>query len=147
MIQRIQTVYLILVAILLGLIFLFPIADIAATNALYRFDIRGIHKAEELIMNGWPLMLFLSLVIIVHLVIIFLYKKRIMQVKLLILAIILLLGLFSSFFWFGYMGFRGATVGFKLTMAIPAVCIILDYLAIKAIAKDEALVRSLNRIR
>jgi hypothetical protein len=147
MIQRIQTVYLILVAILLGLIYLFPIADIAATNALYRFDIQGIHKAEELVMNGWPLMLFLSLVIVVHLLIIFLYKKRILQVKLLILAIILLLGLFSSFFWFGYMGFRGATVGFKLTMAIPAVTIILDYLAIKAIAKDEALVRSLDRIR
>jgi hypothetical protein len=147
MIQRIQTVYLLLVAILSGLIFLFPIADISATNALYRFDIQGIHKAEELIMNGWPLMLFLSLVIILHLVTIFLYKKRIMQVKLLILAIILLLGLFSCFFWFGYMGFRGATVGFKLTMAIPAVSIILDYLAIKAIAKDETLVRSLDRIR
>jgi hypothetical protein len=92
-------------------------------------------------------LVFLSLVILVHLVIIFLYKKRIMQVKLLILSIILLLGLFSSFFWFGYMGFRGAAVGFKLTMAIPAVSIILDYLAIKAIAKDEALVRSLDRIR
>jgi hypothetical protein len=147
MIQRIQTVYLLLVAILLGLIFLFPIADISATNALYRFDIGGIHKAEELIMNGWPLMLFLSLVILVHLIVVFLYKKRILQVKLLILSIILLLGLFSSFFWFGYMGFRGASVGFKLTMAIPAVSIILDYLAIKAIAKDEALVRSLDRIR
>jgi hypothetical protein len=147
MIQRIQTVYLIVITILLGLIFIFPIADIAATNAMYRFDILGIHKAEELVMNGWPLMLFLSLVIVVHLVTIFLYKKRLLQVKLLILAIILLLGLFSSFFWFGYMGFKGASVGYKLTMAIPAAAIILDYLAIKAIAKDEALVRSVDRIR
>jgi hypothetical protein len=147
MIQRIQTVYLVLVSIFLGLIFLFPIADIAATNAVYRFDIFGIHKAEELVMNGWPLLLFLSLVIGVHLAIIFLYKKRLLQVKMLILSIILLLGLYSTFFWFGYMGFKGASVGFKLTMAIPAVAIILDYLAIKAIAKDEALVRSLDRIR
>jgi hypothetical protein len=147
MIQRIQTVYLLLTAILLGLIFIIPVADIKTAETLYRFDILGIHKAEELVMNGWPLMLFLSLVIIVHLATIFLYKKRIIQVRMLIIAIILLLGLFSAFFWFGYMGFRGATVGFKLTIAIPIVSIILDYLAIKAIAKDEALVRSLNRIR
>jgi hypothetical protein len=68
-------------------------------------------------------------------------------VKILILTIILVLGLFSTFFWFAYMGFKGAQVSFKLTIAIPAVVIILDYLAIKAIAKDEALVRSLDRIR
>jgi len=147
MIQRIQTVYLLITAILLGLIFFLPIADIASAADVYRFDILGVHKGAELIMKGWPLMLFLSLVMLIHVVTIFLFKKRLTQVRLLILAIILLLGLFSAFFWFGYMGFKGATAGFKLTIAIPVVSIFLDYLAIKAIAKDEALVRSVNRIR
>jgi len=147
MIQRIQTVYLLLASLLLGLIFILPVADINAANAVYRLDISGVKKAGELITSGLPLLIFLAAVIMVHVVTIFLYKKRLLQVKILILTIILVLGLFSTFFWFAYMGFKGAAVGFKLTIAIPAVVIILDYLAIKAIAKDEALVRSLDRIR
>ncbi len=147
MIQRIQTLYLLLASILLGLIFILPVADISAADAVYRLDIGGVKKAGELITSGLPLAIFLSAVILVHVVTIFLYKKRLLQVKILILAIILLLGLFSTFFWFAYMGFKGAEVGFKLTIAIPAMVIILDYLAIRAIAKDESLVRSLDRIR
>lgn len=147
MIQRIQTVYLLVASILLGLIYFLPLADITTAESIFRFDIRGIHKGSELIMKGWPLMLYLSLVIFIHVIIIFLFKKRLVQVRLLILSIILLLGLFSAFFWFGYLGVKGASTGFKLTIAIPVVDIILDYLAIKAIAKDEALVRSADRIR
>lgn len=147
MIQRIQTVYLLVASILLGMIYFLPVADITAADAIYQLDITGIHKGEELVMNGLPLILFLSLVLGIHLFTIFLFKKRLLQVKILILTIILLLGLFSTFFWFAYMGFKGAQAGFKLTIGVPAVAIILDYLAIKAIAKDEALVRSLDRIR
>jgi len=147
MIQRIQTVYLLLAAILLGLIYFLPVAVIQAADAVYQLDISGVKKAGELITSGLPLLIFLTAVILVHVVTIFLYRKRLLQVKILIMSIILVLGLFSTFFWFAYMGFKGAEVGFKLTIAIPAVVIILDYLAIKAIAKDEALVRSLDRIR
>jgi hypothetical protein len=147
MIQRIQTIYLLVASILLGLVFFLPLADITTAESIFRFDIQGIHKGSELIMKGWPLMLFLSFVILIHVITIFLFKKRLVQVRLLILSIILLLGLFSTFFWFGYMGVKGASTGFKLTIAFPVVDIILDYLAIKAIAKDEALVRSVDRIR
>jgi hypothetical protein len=147
MIQRIQTVYLLVASILLGLIFFLPIADISAAENVYMFDIQGIHRGTELIMKGWPLLLFLFFVILIHVIIIFMFKKRLVQVRLLIFAIILLLGLFSAFFWFGYMGVKDASTGFKLTIAIPMLDIILDYLAIKAIAKDEALVRSVDRIR
>jgi len=45
------------------------------------------------------------------------------------------------------MGFKGATASFKIAVAFPLVAIILDYLAIRSIGKDEALIRSLNRIR
>ena len=123
MIQRIQSVYLLVSAILLGLIFILPVAEISSTDALYFFDIRGIHKGGEVIMNGLPLMIFLSLVILIHLIIIFLFKKRLLQVRLLIMTIILLLGLFSALFWFGYMSIKGASTGFKLTIAIPMVAI------------------------
>ena len=147
MIQRIQTVFLLVSTFLLGLIFWLPLADITAADQLYLFDIKGIHKAGELVINGWALVCFLVLIVISHLVVIFSYKNRIRQVRILIFLMILLLGLFGIFFWFAYMGFRGVTVSFKLAVAFPIVAIILDWLAIRAIGKDEALIRSLNRIR
>ena len=147
MIQRIQSVYLLFTAILLGLVFFLPIAEISATDTIYRFDIHGIQDGDKMILNGLPLMIFLALLILVHVVVIFLFKKRLLQVRLLIMNIILLLGLFSVFFWYGYLGIKGGSTGFTLTIAIPVVGIILDYLAIRAIAKDEALVRSADRLR
>ena len=53
----------------------------------------------------------------------------------------------GMFFYFTYAGFDDAIVAFKIPIAFPVVAIILDYLAIRAIGKDEALIRSLNRIR
>jgi hypothetical protein len=58
-----------------------------------------------------------------------------------------MLGLFGMFFYFAYAGFEGAKVAFKIPVVFPIVAVILDYLAIRAIGKDEALIRSLNRIR
>jgi hypothetical protein len=75
------------------------------------------------------------------------YKKRIRQIRVAVFTIVLLLGLFGIFFYFTYAGFEGAKVAFKIPVAFPLIAIILDYLAIRAIGKDEALIRSLNRIR
>lgn len=40
-----------------------------------------------------------------------------------------------------------ALVNFKVVLAFPLVAGILNYLAIRAIGRDEALVRSIDRIR
>ena len=39
------------------------------------------------------------------------------------------------------------TQGFRIAIIFPLVALILDYLALRAIFKDETLVRSLDRIR
>ena len=39
------------------------------------------------------------------------------------------------------------TQGFRIAIIFPIVALILDYLALRAIFKDETLVRSLDRIR
>jgi protein-S-isoprenylcysteine O-methyltransferase Ste14 len=69
------------------------------------------------------------------------------QIRILVFTFVLLLGLFGLFFFFSYTGFTGAKAAFKIPVVFPIVAIILDYLAIRAIGKDEALIRSLNRIR
>ncbi len=147
MIQRIQTVYVLLAGILSAILYQLKLADLTVNNELMEFFANGISKGEELVFNGLPLLIFIGLISLLHLVVIFLFKKRILQIRLLVFTIVLLLGLFGMFFYFTYAGFEGAKVAFKIPVAFPLVAIILDWLAIRAIGKDEALIRSLNRIR
>ena len=147
MIQRIQTVFILVAEILIASLFFLKFADLSVNSELYTFTINGIFNGETLVFDGLPIMIFIGLITLLHLVIIFMYKKRILQIRMLVFTIILLLGLTGLFFYFIYTGFTGAQVVFKVPVAFPVIAVILDYLAIRAIGKDEALVRSLDRIR
>lgn len=147
MIQRIQTIYMLIAAVLIGALFALPFAEIVVHNELFLFNIKGILKNGELVNNGLPIMLFVGLIFVLHVVTIFLYKNRVRQMRLLTFTIILLLGLFGMFYFFTYYDFKGAEISFKLSVVFPLVAIILDYLAIRNIRKDEDLIRSVNRIR
>lgn len=147
MIQRIQTVYILVSAILIGLLFALPFSGLVQNDEIFVFDIRGISKAGELVYNGWPIALLAGIILAIHVFAIFQYKKRILQIRLLVFAILASLGLFGMFYFFTYYSFSGAAISFKLSVVFPVIACILDYLAIRAIGKDEALIRSLNRIR
>jgi hypothetical protein len=147
MIQRIQTVYIFVAAILVATLFKLKLADLSVNNELMEFYAKGITKGGEILFDGLPILLFTGLIVLLHILVIFLYKKRILQIRILVFTIILLLGLFGMFFYFTYTGFDGAKVAFKIPVAFPIVAVILDWLAIQAIGKDEALIRSLNRLR
>lgn len=147
MIQRIQTVYLIISVILLVLLFLFPFAEIAKDGMIYLFNFKGILQDGILKLNGYVIGVMIGFIIILHGMAIMNYKSRLRQVRLLILSILLMLGLFGMFFFFTYYAFNDAQVSFKIAVVFPVIAIILDYLAIRAIGKDEALIRSIDRIR
>jgi len=147
MIQRIQTVYLLLSVILLSSFFWLPLAEISTGEGLYAFTIKGISGGEGIVFKGLPLLLFLILLIFMHIIVIFLYRKRILQIRLLVFTIVAMLGFSGLLVWFAYAGFTGATAGFKIPMAFPLIAIILDYLAIRNFGKDEALSRSIDRLR
>jgi len=147
MIQRIQTVLIFVAALFIASLLKLEFASLAANNKLYIFSAKGIVSGEEIIYDGLPLMLFITLIIFLHLIAIFLYKKRIRQMRLLGFTILLLAGLTGLMFFFLYTSFDDIKVAFKIPMSFPLIAIILDYLAIRAIGKDEALVRSLDRIR
>jgi len=147
MIQRIQTVYIFISALLIASLMKLTFAELSVNNELYTFVAKGISNGEELIFNGMAIFVFIPVIALLHFITIFLYKKRILQIRILVFSIVLLLGLFGLFFYFSYAGFDGAKIAFKVPVAFPLVAVILDYLAIRAIGKDEALIRSLNRIR
>lgn len=147
MIQRIQTVYLFIAAILIALLMFLKLADLTAGGQIYTFNAKGIFQGESRVYNGMAIYFLIWLIAVIHFVVIFRYKKRIFQMRALVFTIILELGLFGMIFFFTYTGFEDATASFKIPVAFPLVAIILDFLAIRAIGKDEALIRSLNRIR
>jgi len=147
MIQRIQTVYMLISAILIGLLFSLPFADILHEGIPYVFDIRGIVGTEGIKENGMAIAGLIGIILLLHVAAIFLYKKRILQIRFLVLSILLNVGLFGMFYFFAYYSFDGAKISFKIPVVFPIVSIILDYLAIRGIGKDEALIRSMDRIR
>jgi hypothetical protein len=147
MIQRIQTVYLFMSVIFTALLLFLDFAELAVDSQLYIFNATGIISGNQMIINGLPVMGFIGLITLLHIAVIFMYKNRIRQIRVLAFTIILLLGLLGLMFYFLYAAFESAEVAYKIPMTFPVIAAILDYLAIRAIGKDEALVRSLNRIR
>lgn len=147
MIQRIQTIYIFIAAVLTGLLLRLDFAELAVNGELYVFNAMGITRGDEVIFDGLPVMAFIGLITLIHFVVIFMYKRRIRQIRLLAFTVILLLGLLGILFYFIYAGFQDVEVLYKIPMIFPLIAAILDYLAIRAIGKDEALVRSLDRIR
>ena len=135
MIQRIQTLYLLIVAILAGLGIYFPLW---ITNKL--IVVKGFD-------NIYILSLFAS-VIVLSVLSIFLYKNRKLQFvlgRLNILINIILLGVFGYF----TQTLSGETLVSEkeIGLVIPFVSIVFLYLANTAIKKDEDLVKSVDRLR
>ena len=153
MIQRIQTVYLLIITILTVLMLFFSLATIQAGGVFYTFDATGVSTVAtqpELIYPTWGLFALTTIIALLALITIFLYKKRVLQIRFCVFNAILLVGFYGVFAFFawtlkGQMGMDQFLVKFPLVF--PLVCLILDYLAIRNIGADEALVRSLERLR
>lgn len=154
MIQRIQTIYLLLVAILIGTFYFFPFASfvIEQDMSICHLSISGLipdaSGAKPLFLVK-PVIILLSLILLVDIVAIALYKRRMLQIKICIASIVLLVGLQGLLYY--YINVAGHQLGsapsYKLIFVFPLISAVLTYLAIRGIAKDEALIRSLDRLR
>lgn len=153
MLQRIQTVYLLIIVALTVATLFFPLAVIQAGDVFYSFDSSGISTIApepELVYPAWELFALTTIIALIALVTIFLYKKRVLQIRLCIFNGLLMVGFYCIF---GYLlwNVKGQVDDFdlsvKIALSFPLINIILDYLAIRNIGADETLVRSLERLR
>ncbi len=80
---------------------------------------------------------------------IFIYRTRLVQSRLVMLCCLLIVGWYIVYGTFIYLLGQDLDASFQLTpwAAFPFVACVLAYLAFRAILKDEALVRSLDRLR
>ena len=160
MIQRIQTVYLLVATILMSLTLFCPLATI--TDGTYEivlsaFGVTGIPESFGTFNSQLPLYLgaLLLLPTLLPIVIIFLFKKRMLQIRLCVSELVLQLGSLAFIGIYCYRLHDAITSSVKAdwlftlgwASIMPIVAMILVGLAIRGIAKDEALVRSLDRIR
>lgn len=152
MIQRIQTIYLLISLILLGLIAWLPLGEVAVGDHIYQFTIKGISsdQTQKMVYNGLPLIILTGIILMLQIVVIFSFKNRIRQMRLATFNLLLMLGILGVSWFFVHSAMKTLGEGvyqFRLPMSFPIIGAILNYLAIRAIGKDEALVRSVDRIR
>lgn len=154
MIQRIQTLYLLAATILISLYFFFPFASFILDQdmSIYHLSIKGLIPdigGQKVLIRTIPLIFILSTIIAINIGSILLFKRRMIQIKLCILNIILIAGYQCCLYYFTRVSSQilGSKASYTIIFIFPIICAIITYLAIRGIAKDEALVRSADRLR
>ncbi|HNZ71739.1 MAG TPA: DUF4293 domain-containing protein [Prolixibacteraceae bacterium] len=152
MIQRIQTIFLSIALLLMGILFFIPLAEVAVGEKLYAFGIKGLVDSQSgnTTYAAWALFVYLLFVVCLQAFIIFSFKKRVLQMRLATFNLILMLG-FVLLGWlfvkFSLSALGEGVYSLKLPLVFPFASAVLNYLAIRAILKDELLIRSIDRIR
>ena len=165
MLQRIQTVYLLVTFILTVLLFFLPMGfDVMGDGAVRTFELNAVGAYQiitdanssdvttQFVKGAWALFALVSIILGVTAYDILLFSRRLFQIRVAIFNMMLHLGIYAlfAFYYFFLMPNQGVIQGSfqpNWTIVLPIVNVILTYLAIRAIGSDEALVRSLDRLR
>ena len=150
MIQRIQTLYLLLVVVLGTLLCVFSPVQFLHPEATEYVSIHAMDK--------WPMAVMTMAVPVLALVTIFLFKHRMVQTRLNIMNVVLCLGyyallaLYTAYVVKGYemigdVSMAGADWYLNVWAGIPLINVVLLMMATRSILKDEALVRAADRLR
>ena len=158
MIQRIQSVFLLIAAACSVLLFFFPLAGIYGDTSTYLFYIykfQNMVPGEASQFNNTaviPLAGINAVMAVLVLVSIFMYRNRILQMRLVRLAIFLDVILVALIF-FIYAGIIERTLFVtpdymsEAGIYFPLAALIFLLLANRYIQRDERMVRSLDRLR
>ena len=150
MIQRIQTIYL-LVVVALGITLLFmPVLQLVTPEEAAELQVWEVSAFGGAPLEGiWGLALTTVLIPLLALVDIFLYKKRILQARLNIFLVMHCLGWYGVLAIYVWLAKLSLAVDWHILpwAAVPLICMVLTLMATRRILKDEALVRAADRIR
>lgn len=155
MIQRIQSLYLLVSVIISAVIFFLPLGYLGDQNTL-EYTVCGFFYIEsgELLSFNIILSSILSLTLLLQLISIFLFRKRslqamLVQITLITLLIFVVIALLHQDM-FPVIHESITTdkgISFNWNVALIFIPWIFSYMALKGIKKDEALIRSVNRMR
>lgn len=162
MIQRVQTLYLLIVIVL-------SVVSLCSTIAFYNaggetvaefsnFTFTALQDPFTKLQSAgpWALGVIHIAVIAIAAFTIVIFHKRVLQMRLTIFALILLIGYLIAYAFFSWLYQQKlnelnpqfpAEFQLKLTALYPLVSVILCFLAFRGIRRDEKLIQSLKRIR
>ena len=152
MLQRPQTLILLVVFILSLFLLTGPIAVFTVDGLEYALRHAGVFnpEGEKLAMATWPLSVFFILVGVLAFLNIFFYRNRIRQMRMCVFLILLFLGMIAIIFYyitFARNQLDDPQILHTWRVVIPPVAAILTYLAFRRIRRDELLVKAFDRIR
>jgi hypothetical protein len=152
MIQRIQTIWLLLATITISCLLFIP--TVATTDGLgtYQLFATGLYQKigdqSKQLEAYTPLLISVIAVALMAFINIFNFRKRAIQKRIIMVNIILIIGL--SFWCSRYaQHIPGGleTADYKVGMFLPVIAIFFCILAIRGINNDEKLLKSADRLR
>ncbi|HRY99856.1 MAG TPA: DUF4293 domain-containing protein [Bacteroidales bacterium] len=158
MIQRIQSIYLLLAAAALALMYFFPLSEHSFRGLVVPFTLLSKGGAQELtasmMITVWPLVVGVLVLMILSLAALFLYSKRSTQMKVVMVSVLLNILLILGSFW---MVRRLASrldpaavdqvMNYQFGAYLPVLSLLFLILAHRGIKKDEQKVRAADRLR
>lgn len=155
MIQRIQSLYLLLAAALTGMMLPFPYAVLQAADNSILFNVRAVQSIHPdaqitVLYHTLPVLLLVSVSGILQFCNIFLFKRRLLQMRICLLSALLLGGLIILMYYYYSMvkvEFSGMQFVLRMPALFPLLCIALDLLAFRSVRHDERMVTSADRLR
>ena len=154
MIQRIQSLYLLIITVLMSVTLFARLAWFGGDGGefgLYAFALKD--AGGEVLQPAVYLGILLSAAALLPLVTVFLYRRRLVQIRLCVAEMVLLVGSAVMEGIYYYLGCRVvselpiSTHGVGISIVLPVVSLLFAWLASRAIFRDEVLVRSADRIR
>jgi len=148
MIQRIQSIWLLLAAITILCLLFVPIMGVVSNTGYHTLYGTGLKSpGADGSTTNIPLLISTVFAGLISLVNIFNFRNRKLQIRIALLNIILILAL-SAWFFQIINGISGATqLDLEPGIYLSLVAIIFTLLAIRGIKKDEKLIRSADRLR
>lgn len=151
MIQRIQSIWLLLAAVTILCLLFVPVLSAFFDNTQYTLYGTGLNvngnKSTNDTTNNLPLIVSVILAGLISLVNIFNFKNRKLQIRIASLNILLMLGLS---FWLSHL-MNAATglnnIEIEPGLFFPIIAIGFTLLAIRGIKQDENLIKSADRLR
>ena len=150
MLQRIQTLFLLLAAAAMLVASATPLAFFMYEGDKVIFEAMGIYLNGTINDFTWGLFVVGMVSSVLSLITVFLYKQRMLQIRLSVFNLVLMIGFYLYLGFVIYKMLPVETLEFQkvgVGIIMPLIALILTILAIRNIGADEALVRSLNRLR
>lgn len=152
MIQRIQTLFLLLAMIAWNVLFFTPLIGFTSESGGSWYLFGGAiseGRGSEAIMDTLPLLLLIIFVDLLLLAAILLYSRRTLQLRITLYTMILqimIYGLIGLYVFFG-INKLDASPHLLFSSVMPLAAFILTLLAFRGIRRDQLLLRALDRLR